>query len=73
VVEGGTFFVWGIFPERYEVGGHMIYQNNQLNKLARMGTFPFPVSTISVSGLRFLAFLLTWVRRSEKCQSNDPP
>ena len=56
---GCPFFVWRISPERYELGGHMIYQNDQLDEPDRVGTFPFPVSTISVSGLRFLAFFST--------------
>ena len=40
----------------FELGGHMIYQNDRLDEPLRMEPFPFPVSTISVSGLRFLRF-----------------
>ena len=70
---GQIFFSKSVSRQRYALVAHMIYQNVQVDEPLQMGTFPFPVSTISVSGLRFFAFFSTWVRRSEKCQSNDPP
>ena len=48
-----------ISRELYALVAHMIYQNVHLDLPDWMGIFPFPVSTISVSGLQFLAFFST--------------
>ena len=53
---GVQISVLRISQQWYELVAHMIYQNVQLNKPDQMGIFPFPVSTIYVSGLRFFAF-----------------
>ena len=70
---GAPFVVWPISPERYEVGGHMIHQNDHLEKSDPKKIFSISGSTISVSGLRFFAFFSLLVGPTAKCHFYDPP